>query len=783
MNSVDEVSATIELPDVRTAESFGGLPGERIDDRSTSERTRNEEPAVVPVDRNRLSGRKNGIASPSAYDGREPFAETFLAAWDEPMPMRIAFAYAASWEDSPAVIGASELVVGVPPPRRNVMLERTGRVAVSAEPIACDPGSGPAGERVRKLVSDMAEYATGTDIAREKREADLLVDGSLGSGPSYQGHLLADFERVLKEGIGGFEDRLKAASASGGNITHRCMERMIHLWRNVLQRYAEAAEAEAGKCADPRRRELAAIAVDCRAVRNRPPQTLAQAVQLYWITFLLDGGDDAGRLDRLLWPFLQSDLAAGRIQADAAACLLTDLFFKLGRAGTWGLVLGGVTAEGTDAANPLTFFFLELARAFPNTHPAISLRVHRHTPASLWRLAVKTWQAGAGMPALLNDEALVPALTRLGVREEDARDYGVGGCVEIQIAGKGNFGGEDGQINLAKCLELALNDGKCLMTGRRLGPVTGDPAAFSCFEDVWTAYQCQVEWAAERIAGGCTVGQSVKARQGTKPMCSLLIDDCIGRGLTCEDGGALYGHGQILTMGLIVVADSLAVLKHLVFGDRSVTLPELIRALRADWEGYEALRKRITATAPRFGNGDVRADELAAAAARHLWSFLGGFRTHRGGPYTGLVLYFTRSVIFGRVTGATPDGRKAGEVLEDSIGPWPGRDRSGPTAMLRSAASVPQELAGGGVILNLKLDPEMLSSDSGQQAAINLAQSYFSLGGQHLQVSVVSNEDLEAAMRDPDSWGNLIVRVGGYSARFTTLDPALQRAIIARSTY
>ena len=254
------------------------------------------------------------------------------------------------------------------------------------------------------------------------------------------------------------------------------------------------------------------------------------------------------------------------------------------------------------------------------------------------------------------------------------------------------------------------------------------------------------------------------------------------RGRDCEDGGARYGHGQILTMGTVVVADSLAVLQHLVFGDGSVALPELIAALRCDWKRHEVLRQRIAATAPRCGNDDARADGLAARVAGHLWSYIGRFKTRRGGPYTGLLVYFTRALDCGRCTGATPDGRRSGDVLEDSAGPWPGRDRMGPTAMLRSAAAIPQHLAGGGAILNLKLEPKALTTPDGCADAIALVQGYFTMGGQQVQATVVSAEDLIAATRDPERWGNLIVRVGGFSARFTALEQALQQAIIARTS-
>jgi formate C-acetyltransferase len=279
------------------------------------------------------------------------------------------------------------------------------------------------------------------------------------------------------------------------------------------------------------------------------------------------------------------------------------------------------------------------------------------------------------------------------------------------------------------------------------------------------------------------VGQEIKSKQGTKLFRSLLIDDCIARGLDCEGGGAVYGNGQILTNGAIVVADSLAAIKTLVFEDRSVSMSQLLQALRDNWQGHESLRQRILHRVPRYGNDDKHVDSLARQVSEHIWQLLKQKRTYRGGHYTGLVVYFTRQLYFGQQTGATPDGRFSGDVLEDSMGPWPGRDTHGPTAMFKSASGIAQELAAGGVILNLKLPPNCLEGDEAIEKSIDLIRSYFALGGQQVQITVANADDLKAAMREPEKWRHLIVRVGGYSDYFVTLDPRLQKSIIQRTEY
>jgi formate C-acetyltransferase len=446
-------------------------------------------------------------------------------------------------------------------------------------------------------------------------------------------------------------------------------------------------------------------------------------------------------------------------------------------------VLAGQTPEGDDASNDLTYLCLEVTRDLRLTHPAVALRVFSGTPRRLWRLAMQCIARGGGMPSLSNDDAVVPALIKSGVPLPDARDYGMGGCIEFQICGKSNHGGEDGQINLAKCLELALNNGRCAQTGEPLGIETGDPATFQSFGDVFDAYKRQVEAATAGIIEQCNVGQEIKSRQGTKLFRSLLVDDCIARGLDCEGGGARYGNGQILTMGTVVVADSLAAINTLVFEEKAITMSQLLQALRDNWRGHEALRQRILHEAPRFGNDDERVDGLARKVSEHFWSLLRQYRTYRGGRYTGLAVYFSRQLGYGLRTGPTPDGRFDGDVLEDSIGPWPGRDTRGPTAMFHSAARIAQDLAAGGAVLNLKLTKSCLGSEEDLEKTIDLIRTYFALGGQYVQVTVASAEELRAAMHEPEKWRHLIVRVGGYSAYFTTLDPKLQESIINRTAY
>jgi len=734
--------------------------------------------------------RRLGIAPLAEYDGKEPFAETFMALEDEHPYVRYARAHCASWRESPANIGKSERIVGIPRPGRVVQSNIAGGLGFNRG--LCEQMIETAPTRTDRMQA-LPEYFPGRHVTRNRIQEEAIRRGApwnmtIGNGASFQGHMVIDYAKVLRIGISGLrreiEEAMSACDTEDKAPFYEAMVLYCDNMRDLCRRYAEEARASQAQGPSPaRRHELAEIAEICESISTRPPRTFREALQLYWFTSLLDEVDDPGRFDQYLFPFYRDDLAAGRMTREQARDLVEELWFKLDQSNAWSLVLGGQTPDGNDASNDLTHLCLEVTRDLRLTHPAVALRVFSGTPRRLWRLAMQCIARGGGMPSLANDDAVVPALIKSGVPLPDARDYGMGGCIEFQICGKSNHGGEDGQINLAKCLELALNNGRCTQTGEMIGVATGDPATFQTFDEVFDAYKRQVESAIAGIIIQCNVGQEIKSRQGAKMFRSLLVDDCIARGLDCEGGGARYGNGQILTMGIVVVADSLAAIKTLVFEEKAITMSQLLQALGDNWQGHEALRQRILHQVPRYGNDDERADDLARAVSEHFWSLLRSYRTYRGGRYTGLAVYFSRQLGYGLKTGPTPDGRFDGDVLEDSIGPWPGRDRRGPTAMFKSASRIAQGLAAGGAVLNLKLTKGCLTSDEDMEKTIDLIRTYFALGGQYVQVTVASAEELRAAMREPEKWGHLIVRVGGYSAYFTTLDPKLQESIINRTAY
>ncbi len=735
--------------------------------------------------------RKQGICPLAEYDDKEPFAEVFMALEDEHPYIRFARAHCASWRESPVGIGEAERIVGIPRPGRIVGSSISSGLTFNRGMCERLAETGSSAQKLR--VKTLTEYFPGRHVTGELIREECIKRGApwhwaVGNGSSFQGHMVIDYAKILRIGIPGLRREIEEAMRGCDDPEKEPFYRSLLLYcdnmSGICHRYAEKArEMQSEAISESRRDELAQIAEICDNVSIRPPRTFREALQLFWFTFLLDGNDDPGRFDQFMFPFYSDDLAKSEMTREYARGLLEELWYKMEQVRAWSLVLAGQTPDGEDASNDLTDLCLEVTADLRITNPAVALRLFTRSPRKLWRKAMRCIARGGGMPSLVNDDAVIRALMESGVPLPDARDYAMGGCIEFQIAGKSNFGGEDGHINLAKCLELALNNGRCVLTGEVIGVQTGDPTEFETFDHVFDAYKRQVVAAVDSIITQCNVGQEIKSKQGTKLFRSLLIDDCIARGLDCEGGGARYGNGQILTNGIVVVADSLAAIRTLVFEEKLVSLDQFLQALKDNWQGYESLRQLILHRVPRYGNDDESVDSLAREISEHIWTLLRQRRTYRGGHYTGLVVYFNRQLYFGRQTGATPDGRLNEDVLEDSMGPWPGRDIHGPTAMFKSVSRIAQELAAGGVILNLKLPPSCLDSDEEIEKSVDLIRSYFALGGQQVQVTVANADDLRAATREPEKWRHLIVRVGGYSDYFVTLDPKLQESIIQRTEY
>jgi len=414
-------------------------------------------------------------------------------------------------------------------------------------------------------------------------------------------------------------------------------------------------------------------------------------------------------------------------------------------------------------------------------NPALVLRVSRKTPRSVLRQATRLVRTGIGFPQFYNDSVTLACMQQAGCYPPDAREYCIGGCVELTVQGRsnpwvGNF------LNIPKCLLLALNQGVCSLCGQQMGIRTAPAAEMDSFGDVQRAFRAQLQYAVAQMALCENVFDRAQARCTPFPFLSANMLDCIEQAKDISAGGARYNFTELQGVGLANTADSLAAIRKFVFEDGRIALAELVDHLNTDFRDTESFRQELLRDGPKYGTGDERADELAGLVVRWFVAEVGKYGNPRGGRFRPGLLVWTLADGFGSVTGATPEGRKAGSVLADSVGPAQGRDREGPTAVVRSVAGIDYTPMVGGLALNMKFTPECLSSDEGIEKFVDLLTTYFEAGGMQLQVNVVDSELLRRAQQEPEQYKDLIVRVSGWSARFLSLSTRLQDEIISRTT-
>lgn len=541
------------------------------------------------------------------------------------------------------------------------------------------------------------------------------------------------------------------------------------------ERYRDYAFETAKKYSGKQAERFIRIGKAFENIPKNKPRNLFEACQMFWFIFSFDGHDSPGRLDQTLIEYYRNADENERME-----CLegLWELFHDTR---TWNLCISGSDEFGNDQTNELSYDILKVARKFKYQTPNLTMRVHKNTPQRLLEEATDTIATGIGMPVLYNDECVCTALEALGIPPKDSHNYCMNGCNQIDIYGKSHMGLEDGEVCLAKCLQLALNNGVCSISGEKLGAETGDPQNFKTFDDFFEAYKKQVEAATDSTADMANISQELVSKYALNPHRSNFVEGCIEKGLDFKNHGPVYGHGQILAEGIADTVDSIAAVKHFVYDTKKYTMKELLDALESDFEGFDQLYYDFSRY-EKFGNNNAKTDEIYKQVTEHFYKYLLTKETFRGGKYGGGCSPFTRAASFGIKVGALPNGKKKDSaLLADSIGSVPGCDINGATALLNSVMTVDQTLAKSGHILNLKFNKEVFATEENKKLFLAIVKTYFENKGQQLSVSVVSAEDLLKAKENPELYKNLIVRVGGYSDYFVTLTPQLQENIIKRT--
>ncbi|MCY2930092.1 MAG: hypothetical protein NTV86_11475, partial [Planctomycetota bacterium] len=614
-----------------------------------------------------------------------------------------------------------------------------------------------------------------------------------------ENHSIRDYAKVIRIGFGGvrreIEQALGGADRAAPDYAHA-----ENFWLAGLdicdagillgRRYAQEARRLADLADSPQEKtRLEGIAERCSRVPAEGARTLAEAVQALWLAHILTCGEDGinanslGRLDQILYPCYAADLAAGRIDRQGAVELMEELGCRLYlEYDVQAITLGGVNREGQDAVNDLSYVILDATDNLGFVRD-LSVRLHRDSPPAFVLRASELIARGGGIPFIFNDDCFIPALADRGIELADARDYAPIGCIELTVPGRAIPHAVSGWFNSTKCLELALFNGLDPVSGRHVGPQTGEFGEFRSFDDFFAAYTRQVETFARSMVYHCNRGELAQRDGGPLPCWSVLTDDCIRRGRDITDGGAVYNYHSICFLGTANTADSLIAVKQFIFDEPRVPRADLLAALRENFQGRESLRQMLLTRAPKYGNDQRDVDDIARRVCEHFIGLMDRMRSPLNGRYFVHLFSFLCNIDFGKGLGATPDGRLAGEPLAYSLSANQGRDTNGVTAMLNSLARLPHNQAAGATAAIVEIDPALVEGPGGAQILAQLIKTAMRMRIGQLQWNVTTVERLRQAQQDPEKYGNLAVRVAGYSQKFKFINRELQEHIIARTKH
>ena len=624
-----------------------------------------------------------------------------------------------------------------------------------------------------------------------------------------QGHICPDVGKWLTLGPAGLRkvalEKLENAKGEKRNF-YECISIVLKASCGFIIRYSELAAGMAANEHDPLlKNNLEEISAICRKLSKEPPSSFREALQLVWFLFVIlhmesnASSFSPGRMDQYLYPFYKKDTGSGVIDIAYAQELIDALFIKFNQivymrnghsakyfAGFptgFNVTIGGSGPDNADATNELSWLFLKAQEHIRLPQPNLTARLHKNSPYEFIDECSRIIGLGTGMPQIVNDESIIPSLESAGINHDDSLDYALVGCVEL--SGSGNYLGwsDAAMFNLVKALELAMNNGVCMITGKQLGPETGKLTDFHIYTDLENSFRKQIDHFLSKMMAACIVVEQFHQKHLPSPFLSSVIDDCLLNGIDVTAGGAKYNFSGIQAIQGANIADSLAVLKKLVFDEGIIGRSEMLEALRNNFSDNEPLRQICINLVPKYGNDTGWVDELGAHWLRYFASALKKYKNYRGGPYHMGLYTVSAHVPMGRNVAATPDGRPALTPLADGgLSPMYGRDTTGPTAVLNSVARMPSIQASNGTLLNMKFLPSMFSNEYDRSKFTALLKAFIRLPVHHVQFNVVTADELRKAKADPDSYKGLTIRVAGYTAYFTELAPDLQDEIILRTT-
>ncbi len=815
--------------------------------------------------------------------------ESYKATEDKPIVMRRALAFEHILDNIPIIIRKDELVVGsstIAPRGCQTYPEFSYKwLEAEFETVAtrkADPFY--IAEQTRKELLEADTYWEGkttselatalmTEETKKAMEHNIFTPGNYFYNGV--GHVTVQYDKVLAVGyrglIGEMQAELDKCNPGDGDYCTKSqfLKAAIISCEAVIRyarRYAELAEREAASCTDSvRKQELAQIAANCARVPEYGASTFYEACQSFWFVQQLIQLESSGhsispgRFDQYMYPYYKKDLEAGRLTRESAQELIDCIWVKLndlnkcrdaasaeGFAGYslfQNLIVGGQDKEGVDVTNDLSFMCITASKHVFLPQPSLSIRVWNKSPHDLLMKAADLTRTGIGLPAYYNDEVIIPSLLSRGLTLEDAREYNIIGCVEPQKAGKTEGWHDAAFYNMCRPLELVFSNG--WDKGEKISIETGAVEEMTSFEEFYDAYKKQMEYNISLLVNADNAIDVAHATRCPLPYLSCMVDDCIKRGKTVQEGGAVYNFTGPQGFGIANMADSLYAIKKLVFDEKKVTLAEYKRALAMNYgQGFDAVsageivteilreiqkgnlremskgnlpvmdkngvsvdeaqvagmikavmetevppeeKKRyeellaMIEEVPKFGNDNEEVDMFARDVAYTYTRPLLKYRNPRGGQFQAGLYPVSANVPLGAQTGATPDGRLAHTPVADGVSPSAGKDVMGPTAAANSVSKLDHGIASNGTLFNQKFHPTALSGEKGLENFVALIRSYFDQKGSHMQFNVVDRQTLLDAQAHPEKYAHLVVRVAGYSALFTTLSKSLQDDIIRRT--
>ncbi len=637
-----------------------------------------------------------------------------------------------------------------------------------------------------------------TEFMEQRAPGHAVLDDKI----YYKG--FSDFKKEIKDHLNRL-DYFNDTEAYQKEQELKAMEIAADALILFAERHAEKARELAEKEKNShRKKELLTIAEVCSHVPAYPPRNFWEALQMYWFVHLgviieLNVWDsfNPGRLDQHLYPFYKKDLKDGILTKECAKELLQCFWIKFNnqpappkvdvteeQSSTYQdfalINTGGVTEDGKGAVNELSYMVLEVVEEMQLIQPSACIQLSTKNPDLFLKKALTVVKTGFGQPSLFNTDVILQEFLHAGKTVKDARNGGPSGCVTISAFGKESCT-LTGYCNWPKIFEITVFNGVDPATKKRISIETGDFSTFTTFEEVMTAYKKQLLHFVTLKIKYNNIIERLYARYMPAPFMSLLVDDCIKTGKDYHNGGPRYNTTYIQGVGMGTITDSLSAVKYHVYDTNTVTMDELLTVLQNNFEGCEPLRQTLLNKTPTYGNDDDYADTIAQSVFEAYFAVLDGRPNTKGGHYRVNLLPTTVHIYFGQKTGATPNGRKAGEPLSDGISPSQGADRNGPTAVIKSVSKIDHARTGG-TLLNQKFLPSVLEGD-GLTKLAHLVRTYFRLGGHHIQFNVIDAETLKKAQKTPEKYKDLIVRVAGYSDYFVDIGKELQDEIIKRTEH